>query len=133
MLLGFSMPIEPIKTLADLIIALITEKKRHKAAIFENHIQPCYEAAKEVFDDYMSYYSKLEEHLESDKSLEEVLKYVKSRRLEKLSNREEIRAILDDKALSPLDTFESAILVLVSGSLTVNHEFGHYSEKLLSI
>lgn len=126
------MPIGSIKTLADLLIALVSERRRHREAIFENHIKPCYEAAKVVFDDYMQYYNKLEEYLDSDKTLEDILKYIRARRLEKLSNREELRAILDNKAYPPLDPFDSAILVLISGSQAVNHEFGHYTEEIVN-
>ena len=120
------MPTELIKTLADLAFALVSERRRHREANFEKHIEPCYNTAKLVFDDYLQYYNALKDQLNSDKTLEDILKYVRGRRLESLANRMEIRAILNNPNHPPLDPFDAAILVLVSGTQAVNHEFKHY-------
>lgn len=120
------MAVEPIKTLADLLIALFNERKRHKTAIFENHMTPCYDAAKSVFDDYMDYYNALEQKLASEESLEDILTFVKSRRLERLSYREELRAAFSEDNSTKLEPFDAAVLDLVSGSQSVNHEFQYF-------
>lgn len=129
------MAVEPIKVLAELLISLFNERKRHKAALFDNHITPCYEAAKNVFDDYMNFYGELDEKLTSELSLEEILLFVKARRFEALSYREEIRATFggiefDDNGSTHVEAFERAVLDLVSGSQIVNHEFKHFSHSI---
>jgi hypothetical protein len=126
----FIVAIGTIKALSDLFVALFNERKRHKTVKFDKHISPCYESAKRVFDDYTTYYNKLEQDLSGETSLFEILLFVKARRFEALSNREEVRAIFKKPYDKNLEPFDKAILNLVSGSSFVNHEFHYFSYEI---
>lgn len=124
------MTVELFKALIDSFIALLHERKRHKLVSYEDYILPTFNAAKLVFNDYQDFYNAVEHDLESGVPLEDILRFVLTRRDLMLSERIMLRKSINPMPSEAADPFDHSVIMLVSGSHTVAHEFQHFSNDL---
>ncbi|WP_234025616.1 hypothetical protein [Pseudomonas aeruginosa] len=125
-----NMALDLFKMLIDAFIALLNERKRHRAVSYEHYILPTFNAAKLVYNDYQDFYNVVERDLKKGVPFEDMVEFVMERRDLLYSERVLLRKSIAEVPSQSIDPFDEAVIQLVSGSHTVAHEFHHFSSQL---
>ena len=99
-------------------IQLAEIKTENRREYFDRYVEPTYQLAEAVYRDYIALLRDLELHIKREKSLEAIVRFLETRRLECLPIRMKLRAIMEErKRWEPKNDFELGVWGLMYSSI----------------
>jgi len=111
--------VDLIVKLLDYVVKLGNLRESNRREYFDRYIQPAYETAELIYNDYCELLTELRETIEQSDTSEPVIRMLQSRRRELLAPRARLRALIAERVREGRATrFEAGILGLMSGVVT---------------
>ena len=112
--------------LIDRLLQLVKVREDNRAKRFKNIIEPMYQDAQSIMDDYNALFKELITKLETEEDVAPIIQWLETRRLEMVPVRIKTRAFLGTLRFreNELDKFNKGIWGLMKGGITITEE-GH--------
>lgn len=105
--------------LIDYVIKLGEVREDNRREYFDRYVEPAYQAAELIYNDYCSMLADLRDLITGDGDTEAIIRYLEERRRNLLAARTRLRALINRRITEGRVTrFEAGILGLMSGAMT---------------
>ena len=105
--------------LIDYVVKLAEVREGNRREYFDRYVEPAYEAAELIYNDYCSMLVELRDRVKSSETSEPIVRFLEQRRRGLLTARTRLRALIIKRVNEGRVTrFEAGILGLMSGAMT---------------